>query len=406
MEAVPNATGLHADKVCVSKRRSIFWTIVFIGIALRIIALVLCGPYELHHSDPYNYLQLAHSLLSGRGLVYDDPIYGSQLRATYPPIYPLVLATFGGIFGFSGLAFIGLNGLTDLVTAKILGRHDIRAAAIYFLWPWNLLGSFLAQKESLICLWAVALADIAVRRRDALNTKSSIAFGVFSALLTLTQPAMALFPLMLVIIFFRKADSLFKFAAVALVAALAVLMPWWVRNWLVFGHFVPLTTSGGVALAVVVNENHVAPSPSLMRLNEAVRFPLVGKLAIQHIGQHPLRYLHDVEAQVVNAIFQEKFAISRALRVAPPIWVTNVLAVANIALLGMAALGRNRTAWLLVIACFLALVPTVFMEFGERHRYFLLPFLALLAADFLDRRQAARKETPKGRSLERMGGNR
>jgi hypothetical protein len=63
------------------------------------------------------------------------------------------------------------------------------------------------------------------------------------------------------------------------------------------------------------------------------------------------------------------------------------LAAANVALLGMAALGRNRTAWLLLIACILALVPTVFMEFGERQRYFLLPFLALLAADMLDRRR-------------------
>lgn len=360
-----------------------FLALVAASVLCRLIAFHIFGPYRPHFADPFNYLQLAQSLDDGNGLAVDDPNYGHGLRAFFPPLYPSLLGAFGLVFGFSGLALILMNTLLDVCTAAILLRHDIRAAAIFILWPWNILGSFVAQKESLVCFLAVVLAEIAVRHERNLSPSAAALFGVCSAALVLTQPALGLFPIILAAMFLFHSRRRFKGALIACFLGLLMLVPWWVRNWSLWGTFVPLSTSAGASLAVVVNRGHYPPPPQFQHLPEPARYAQVGRLAVQHLLEHPVRYLRAVEEQVFNSVFQEKFALSRVEVNPPSKWQTDMLAALNWALLAIAAFGRSKQAWRLFLASLLSLAPAVWLEFGERHRYFLLPFIALLAADSL-----------------------
>lgn len=385
--------------VTVGKSLIYFYVIIAIGLGLRLLALEVFGPYRPHFADPYAYVQVAKSVDSGTGLVVNEPIYGAGLRAFYPPLYPILLALFGSIIGFSGAAILAMNSLIDFCTAHILKRQSLCAAAIFFLWPWNVLGSFVAQKESLACLIVVVLSELAIRFRDRLTPKSAALFGICSALLVLTQPGLILFPIAVAAFFFRRSPDLARSAAVLVCAGVAALIPWWMRNWLVFGSFVPLTSSGGLSLAEVVNQGHYPPPSELQPLPEPTRFARTGSLAAQHLVHHPLRYLHAVQEQVSNALFQEKFALTRVSSGPAPQCVVKFLAIFNWALLATAAWGRNRDAWLLFVAGIMALAPAIWLEFGERHRYFLLPFIALLAADALRSGMNLASERWKSKSL-------
>lgn len=369
---------------------------------MRLATLAIFGSYHHQFADPYNYVQIAKSVLSGNGLSVDDRIYGSGLKAFYPPFYPLLLAGFGALFGFSGVAFVAMNGITDALSALILRRYDIRASAIFFLWPWNVLGSVLAQKESLLCLLVVLSGDIAIRHQRDLTPLNAAKFGALSALIALTQPALALFPAALAVIFFRENRRLGRLIACAGAASIAIFIPWWVRNWLLFDQFVPMTTSAGVSLAYVVNHGHFAPPNELAGLPEPVRFARVGAGALEHLRAHPIRYVKAIEEQVMNAIFQENFAV---WRIAPPSlshWIPRFLTAANVILVGTAALGRDKIGWRWLLASLICLWPAIWLEFGERHRYFLLPSLALLASSALT--QAEDFFASKGMSVRRPTG--
>jgi 4-amino-4-deoxy-L-arabinose transferase-like glycosyltransferase len=366
-----------------------FLIVIAGGVAVRLLALLIFGPDRTASGDPWAYVQMARALLHGDGLMINEPLYGAGLKAYYPPIYPLALAAFTGVLGFSTLTLIFMNSIFEALSAAILSRYDVRAAAIYFLWPTTVLNAVVAQKESLVCLFVVVLAHIAVDYRRELPPRMAAAFGACSALLVLTQPALAFFPIALSILFFAADGRRWgRSAGIAAVFGLLVLLPWWIRNWLIFQRFVPFTTSAGLSLAYVVNGGHVAPPAQLSHLPEAIRFSRVGQLAVRHITEQPVDYISSVMRQVYHAFLGERFAIMRLTSDSPTITEVRILEAANLALATVAVFGRNRLAWRLLFAGLIAVLPTIWFEFGERHRYFLLPFIALLAAE-ASRRAAA-----------------
>jgi hypothetical protein len=355
--------------------------VIAAGFALRFLMLSIIGEYRLNSGDPYNYVQLARSLLRGDGFVVNDLVYG-PVRGMFPPLYPIALAAFGSVFGFSGWALLLMNGVTDAFTAAILKRHDIRAATIFFLWPSVVLGSFVAQKESLICLICVGLAELAVRHRHRTSAPSAALFGALSAALVLTQPALLFFPVALAAMFSAKAQGRLKAACIAALCGVAVMLPWWVRNWLIFRSFIPLTTTGGLSLAFVANDfRYLAPPAELIHLPEPARFSQFGRLAAGHIAREPFHYVVAISKQAARAVFVEKFALIRATSGSVSDWLIRSSEAIYLMLLLAAALGRDRFACRVVIAGLIALGPMLFLEFGERHRIFLLPFVILLACD-------------------------
>ncbi len=387
-------------------------------IALRIaVAVVADGRIPL--GDARNYVVLAQHLIEGRGLVIDDPYMGVETRALYPPVYPIVLAGSGAIIGFSTAALTLLATILDLATAgamiglaSMLGYRSsgVGAAWLYLIWPSVLLSAPLAQKESACALLAVLLAiqwlrlargtgDHARQTRNA-RWRGAFGLGVTAGLLALTQPGEA--PLVLLFGLVAATSCGWWPAMTAGLRAvpftvLAILLPWWIRNGLIFGTFVPLTSAGGYGLWIGNNPDatgHWMPPPSqLYGLPEIAFGKAAAAIAIDWIVHHPAGFVRITLAKTVRGWGIAESGASRLAGLRPaliPAIAPITFAVSQVVHLGL-LFGAARAAFrcrtpgmtvllLLVLACIAqTLAFGVWFEFGERHRDFATPFLLLLA---------------------------
>ena len=266
------------------------------------VAFALLAVGRTSTGDPNAYLNLAKGLLGGHGLVIFDPFFGSAWRALFPPLYPLLLAGWGAAFGFATPAVLALGTLTDGMAAWLIerlgarlgsARAGRRAAWLYLIWPSVLFSAPLAQKESLCAVLVLALALSWIDRRS--GWRGALALGVPAGLLSLTQPGeaplAALFGLVLVgrIGLWPMLLTGLRGAAVAVV----VMLPWWVRNWLLFHTFVPLTTASGASLWIGNNPdatgNWEPPPPELKGIPEMLYGKRIQAIAVEWIRTHPRR---------------------------------------------------------------------------------------------------------------------
>ncbi len=383
-------------------------------IAMRVMLAIVSSGHE-SPGDPHSYLVLAHSLLAGQGLVIYEPWFQANYRALFPPAYPLLLAGWGAVFGLKTASLLALNTLTDLSAAWLmirigsrLGNRDTGrgAAFLYLIWPSALFSAPLAQKESLAILLVLALAWAWLRlieqgKRDRVAV---VVLGVAAALLALTQPGWAMLAALFGLMFVRRAGIGRVGSAGLPAAALAVvvMLPWWVRNWLVFHTFVPLTTAGGAGLWIGnhpgASGNWEPPLPELRGLSEMVYGPRAAAIARDWIVHHPLDFAKLSLQKFLHACGVAVFGLTRLKAMGPPLGPDIEATLfpfsyfPHLAMLGggavAAGISRNRTLLLLIAACGLQLVLFgVWFEFGERHREFVTPFLLLLITmEFAPRR--------------------
>jgi hypothetical protein len=319
--------------------------------------------------DPGAYNRLADNLLAGRGLVIDDPVYGAGLRAIFPPLYPLLLAATKALTG----GYISLNIAADLAASAAilyLTKGSSRAAAAYFLFPSVILASIVPSKECLAL--AILLANLILLGR------SSLAFGLATGLLALTQPAWAPIPIVAFILTERKPQAY----AIAAAACVLVMLPWWIRNYMLFHQFVPLTSAGQLSLAVAYNGTHV--STANIPLDEIGRSQAVGKATVAAIAGHPLHYLTNVAKMAVRAFLVEDDTIEY-LKWSGARWLSTAAIVTQASYAGLILwASRMRPEldwkrWSFILAwlatCFI--FGGTWLEFTSRHRAFAIPLLCL-----------------------------
>jgi hypothetical protein len=341
---------------------------VMFGLIVRLIAWKAISDIPAA-DDPGAYNRLAENLLAGRGLVIDDPVYGSNLRAIFPPLYPLLLAATKWLTG----GYIGLNIAADLVAAGAILRLTMgssRAASAYFLFPSVILASIVPSKECVAS--AILLLNL------ILLGKSPLAYGVLTGLLALTQPAWVPVPLVAFILTERKPAAY----ALAAIACVLTMFPWWVRNYLIFHQFVPLTSAGELSLAVAYNGKHV--STANIPLDEIGRAHAVGSATIAAIVSHPLHYLTNVVKMAVRAFLVEDDTI-QYLKWSGARWLNSAALVTQASYAGL-ILWASRIRpeldwrrWSFVLAwlatCFI--FGGTWLEFSSRHRAFAIPLLCL-----------------------------
>jgi 4-amino-4-deoxy-L-arabinose transferase-like glycosyltransferase len=230
---------------------------VLAAIALRAAAMTFgSGQFE----DPDNYLTLARSLAAGEGL----SLRGHP-TAYRPPLYPIVLMPFVLLLGdgaISGIAILhlGLGAATVGLTAFV-GRR------------WGL-----SCRRALLAAFIVALDPVLVWQSRFVMTETLSAFLLTAVLAGLTVPGWlgAMFGGLLFGLSALARPSTLPGAALTIVAALwlhpgsrrerfahslilalslgTALVPWMVRNALVFGVPVWTTTHGGYTLALANNQ--------------------------------------------------------------------------------------------------------------------------------------------------------
>lgn len=373
-----------------------------VAVALRLASLALVVG-RVSPGDPYQYGELARHVLAGQGLFLDDPALGARVWAAFPPAYPLLLAGWGALFGLSAPAVLALSTLLDAGTAWLIARLGARlgqaqagvaAGALYFIWPAVLLDAPLAQKESLELLLVLILAHGWLSAGERPAHRTAVAVGGPAAVLAMTQPGIApltgLFGLMLV---GRPGwRRLLVVAGGAMLVAGAVLLPWWVRNWLVFGRLVPLTSVGGLSLWIGENAHATGnwmPYPASVRhASELESARQAGALATDWMRAHPGDALRLNLAKFVRAMGVGQFGLVRLDAMRPHVAPAILAALlplsqgAQVLMLSAGAAGlwsRRQPVLTLLLAAGVTQIALfgVWFEFGERHRALLTPFLLL-----------------------------
>lgn len=254
-------------------------------------------------SDGATYLQLAAALSEGR------PYSAGSTRAYWPPGYAIFLVPWLLAFDQVGTAVllsnlflfaVGVLGVWALAQALVGARSAALAALLYALWPNLVFQAGLPEKEQVL----VALLPWALRAAIAAALAASGGAALAGALLSglligaciLVQPALLLFPAILVLAWLLACRSVLRAATVTLafvVGAAAMILPWSLRNLEVLGQFVLVSTNGGIGLYGANNPRagggyfeHWAES-DLLRLPELEADREGKRRAFEWIRTHP-----------------------------------------------------------------------------------------------------------------------
>ncbi len=365
--------------------------------------------------DTGNNLALASHVLSGQGLQFYDRFINADAYALYPPVLPLFIAGLMRVGLDTPIIFVVVNVIFDVLSLLLIVRigrtsgmpmAGLMAAWCFAMWPSFVALSAAIQKETLGNLELLAILSLLwdMHRSPRIAWSKAAALGLVCGLLALTQPAMALFPCIAALFLFHRRGRAYFLQLGVRVApfALLVLVPWWVRNWLVFGSFVPLTTTLGYSLWVA---NHagatgmwVAPPSHLAYGGEIATTARLGQTALDWIVQHPGEWMHITTTKIVKALSREDY-FPFDLAPGVPFGIDRVQAirqfVAQSAYTGLIAYCGVQASLLraspllrplgltFAAACLSLLLSAIPFEFAERHRYILVLLLFLLAGALL-----------------------
>lgn len=367
--------------------------VMILGLGLRIAAAGLSSGYRWG-GDALNYATLAQAVIDGRGLI----AWG--VRAHYPPLYPLLLAGAGWVTGSIGAAAIAINVVADGCASLLLWRIARRvmdeqaarwAGAICFLWPGLMVDGGVAQKEGLALALALGavLAGMRCVEGGRVVRRGAVLGAVWGSL-ALCQPALVTFPMiMLGALAVRSGEwrRAGQACAVALVVAAAVMAPWWVRNALLFGQFVPFTTVGGAIFLGPLGESAVYPAAT-GPVGEVAQAGWSMRHALAAIVQDPLAFVGHALAHGARAVLLDVGAAEQFFWFAPvgrPGLLVALMTACQLcwaALWVAAALGMRRAPAMVMVllggAAAQFLGVNLWLQFQERHRLILMPLLLLV----------------------------
>jgi hypothetical protein len=228
----------------------------------------------------------------------------------------------------------------------------------------------------------------------------AIASGIAAGAMILTQPAAAMFlPLAFFALKPRFATSKqwLRASIIAAASAIAIMLPWWIRNAIAMHAFIPLTTSSGLALwqgAHPAGGMIYQPKPAAwMKISELEEARQASAAAWHIIWSDPAGYIQRCLAKLPTSFFMTNWAVdqlvfapgqpypslarSTALRIGPAIAEGAIIIYA---MLGMIRSPRSIPGRLLIACLAQIMLFGIWFEFSERHRSFMMPFILLMAA--------------------------
>jgi hypothetical protein len=248
---------------------------LLLAVALLLRAVVLSKFWEDLDRDPDGYLALARSLARGAG--FCNP--GTDLPTAYrPPFYPMLLVPISGAHQDWGRAIFHL--LLACGTLLLIWKAGsqlglprwgrLLAASLYAADPLSLRYVSYPMTETLCAFW-VAWLIVRLTKKETRSTAGSFGTGILFGFCVLTRPTFWLFgaayaagALGMFIGFRRNSTGLAMgtgsgrrplWRALAAGLGIAVcVFPWVLRNWLVLGTPIVMTTHGGYTLLLGNNE--------------------------------------------------------------------------------------------------------------------------------------------------------
>ena len=242
-------------------------TIILVALVARISMVAADTGYH-PANDALEYDYIARSIAAGGGYPPSGYLLQGGPTAVRGPAYPFLL---GGVYAVTADSTLGgrmLNALLGaaavlllfLVARRIWGsRVALAAAGIAAVSPpLVLLGRDLVSESLFIALELAAILCVLEMRRSGGLLRWAAAGGVVCGLAVLTRPTgFALLAPILVGVWVRHPRLRLRSLVaplICLICAVAMTVPWLVRDAIEFGRFVPVTTSAGIASAGTYNE--------------------------------------------------------------------------------------------------------------------------------------------------------
>ena len=205
-------------------------------------------------SDGLIYVSLARKLIAG------EPYFMSETFAYWPPGYAFYLSPWLALIPTQRVAIILSNLLLFLVGAlgvRALGRTvggDATgrvALALFAVWPNLAFQAGMPEKEQVLVALLPWIVLLAVLNATSLKVGKCLLGGLLLGMATLVQPALQLFPLVLLFYWVIRRRSLaapLRMLAFTLIGMAVAIGPWTLRNYRVFDQFVLVSTNGGFGL--------------------------------------------------------------------------------------------------------------------------------------------------------------
>lgn len=382
----------------------------FLIVVSFIIKLALIAKYNnllTLSSDDLNYIKSAIVLVEKGIFVYQNY---NEPTVFITPLYPLFLAAIFKVvgYGFYGIQvvrvfqviFSSITILYSFLIAKKLFSSNIAlitAFLVSFYLP-NITSAGYIMTETMFTALLVILIYYSLLFSEDLTWGRMLILGILWALVTLCRPTIALYPvLFFTYLLLHQKINIFKamkLGAIMLVTFIVIMLPWWYRNFLEYGEFVPLAASSGNPMlqgtyvnyeptpdnivyyklgknAYETNKEEVAVAK--MRMISEFKKDFPGYLKWYTIGKTKIFW---------DSIFywKEYFGINQYV----------VLSYHYVLLLGFAGIvsliSRGLTKFLLPISIifYFNAVHCVYMAF-DRYAFPIMPLMAIFSACFIVR---------------------
>ncbi len=233
-----------------------------VALAIRVAFVLIVDPDVPSIGDATAYHLLGTNLADGLGYIrpFDLLLLGeSRPTAEYPPLHPLLLSIFSSL-GASGVVaqrlLLSAVGAVGVVVVGLLGRRvagdlvGLVAAGVAATYPMLFLSEAILMAETLYALLVTTAILLAYRAAEMPTPRSFAILGVVIGIAALARAeALLLVPLIAVpLALTRPSGRRQVLAAVTVLATMATIAPWTVRNAATFGAFVPVSNNVGTAL--------------------------------------------------------------------------------------------------------------------------------------------------------------
>jgi hypothetical protein len=251
--------------------------IVAVALALRLVVMAFLYPEQLsrerdHWHFGYEAGRIARSLVEGKG--FGSPLFADTgPTAWMTPVYPGIVAGVFTVFGVytkaSALVLLSLNALTSALNAIpifLFARRSFgEGVARWSAWTWAFFpyGIYFPVER----IWETWLATLllsilfwmALELEDAKAVWVWILYGLLWGVEALTSPSvLAVLPFLgawTCYQLYKKRQRWLVPNVVAAVVCLAVVSPWFIRNYRVFHEFVPFRDNMGLVLRLGTKGN-------------------------------------------------------------------------------------------------------------------------------------------------------
>jgi hypothetical protein len=308
-----------------------------LGVAVFLGDSVL-GEQQRRVEDQVSYNLLARALINGKGYTFEQDWYPFTLANTptahWSFLYPLYLAGVYSLFGYhpliARLIQVVICGSLSIWYLYRLGRRifgetiglvtaGLGAVYIYFIYydatlmtePFFILGililTYLSLEMGGIGQGNLGESDPTGKgliNLEPIPLKKWVYLGVVLGLTALLRQTVILWVpfLLLWLVWIRKGKITWWGPAIALAILVCMILPWTIRNYLVYNTFLPLNSNAGFAFysanhpdhGVLFDQDYVAPLPDDLidkGLNEAQWNTALITRGAKFILEDPQRYL-------------------------------------------------------------------------------------------------------------------